>query len=330
MSKSRVTAWLAVVLTVLALGLSGAKQVQAEEITFQALTPWTPKFLYSKPLLMFADRVNEQLKGELQIKYIGYSDVVPTLEQFEAVRNGVIDVVLSATSYFRGQLPVAGLTQLTKVRKSVMRQNGFYDAMRKLYLDRVNLVYLCEFGGMPGGDQRYYLRDKITTPDGFKGLKMRTAALYVPHLKALGAVPINMAPSEMYTALERGVVDGLGWGRVGIMNFALQEVTKYVIDHPVYTSNTPILINVKSWNKLSASTQNKLGEICAQLETDWEELVAEAYKEEDKKLKAAGMEFIRFDKAGEEKFNRLAYEAGWAEFTAFDAEVVKKLRPLIE
>ena len=327
--SGRVAGWFAVALVAAALAMP-AGRAQAEEITWKALTPWTPDFLYSKPLLMFADRVNQQLPGKLHVKYLGYSDVVPTFEQFEAVRNGVVDTVLSATSYFRGQMPIAGITKMTKVRKAVMRKNGFYDAMRQLYLERVNLIYLCEFGGMPGGDQRYYLNVKISKPEEFKGLKMRTSPLYVPHLKALGAVPVNMKPTDIYTALERGVVDGLGWGRVGIMNYALQEVTKYVIDHPVYTSNTPILINLKSWNKLPSDVQDKLEEICAQLETDVEEMLAAAYTEEDKKLKAAGMEFVRFDKAGEDLFNRLAAEAGWAEVTSDDAEVVKKLRHLIE
>jgi len=327
--RVRAIGWVFAAVAAALLALPGSR-AQAEEITFKALTPWTPNFLYSKPLLMFADRVNEQLPGKLHIKYLGYSDVVPTSEQFEAVRNGVVDTVLSATSYFRGQLPIAGMTQLTMVRKSVMRKNGFFDAMRQVYKERVNLIYVAEFGGMPGGDQRYYLVKKITTPEGFKGLKMRTAALYVPHLKSLGAVPINMAPSEMYTALERGVVDGLGWGRVGIMNFALQEVTKFVVDHPVYTSNTPILINLKSWNRLPADVQGKIDQIGAQLETDVEEMLAAAYLVEDVKLKEAGLEFIRFDKKGEEMFNRLAYESGWAEFEKHDAALVKKLRHLIE
>ena len=212
--SARVAGWFAVALVATALAMPGGR-AQAEETTWKALTPWTPDFLYSKPLLMFADRVNQQLPGKLHVKYLGYSDVVPTFEQFEAVRNGVVDTVLSATSYFRGQMPIAGITKMTKVRKAVMRKNGFYDAMRQLYLERVNLIYLCEFGGMPGGDQRYYLNVKISKPEEFKGLKMRTSPLYVPHLKALGAVPVNMKPTDILhrDRARRGRRPRLGAGR---------------------------------------------------------------------------------------------------------------------
>ena len=55
-----------------------------------------------------------------------------------------------------------------------------------------------------------------TTGLDLTGKKMRTTPLYTPFFKAMGATTKNISPAEVYTALERGVVDGLAWPEGGV------------------------------------------------------------------------------------------------------------------
>ena len=80
-----------------------------------------------------------------------------------------------------------------------------------------------------------WFKQKIGSIGDFKGLKIRASQAYVSHIKSHGGTPVIMKPSEMYIGLERGIVDGLGWPRMGLRDYALQEVTKYILNVPFFT-----------------------------------------------------------------------------------------------
>ena len=95
-----------------------------------------------------------------------------------------------------------------------------------------------------------YLNKKITKPD-LTGLKIRITPVYRDFFQALGATVVQTAPGEVYTALERGVVDGYGWPITGIFDLGWQEKTKYRVDPGFYTAEVSILVNKSAWDKLS-------------------------------------------------------------------------------
>ena len=79
-----------------------------------------------------------------------------------------------------------------------------------------------------------YLTKPITKPD-LTGFKIRITPVYRDFFTALGATVVQTAPGEVYTALERGVVDGYGWPIGGIFDFGWHEKTKYRVDPGFYT-----------------------------------------------------------------------------------------------
>jgi len=317
-----------VALSIVALVQASHKQAQAEEVTLKAIAPWAASVFFTKPLLVYQDWVNSELKGKVQIKYLGASDVVPAFEQFEALRNKVVDLQLGSPGYFTGQLPIVQATQFSTRSKAELRKNGYFDILKKIYHDQTQIVLLAETGGIGGQDFRYVFKNKITKLDDIKGLKLRASQTYVPHMKALGASPVIMKPSEMYTGLERGIVDGLGWARMGLRDFALPEVTKYILNVPFFTVQTPILMNLEAWNKLPADAQRKMEELGEKLETWSEEYYAKAYKNEDVKLKEAGMVFVRLSAAEEKEFLRRAYDVSWRKIVSADPVLGPKLEQL--
>ena len=92
----------------------------------------------------------------------------------------------------------------------------------------------------------------IRTLEDFKGLKIRTASQpgVINALKIFGAVPVTMAVSESYSALERGVVDGtvLPWEALSVFNQA--ELLKYSTEADFYTTAMMIVMNKRKYNSL--------------------------------------------------------------------------------
>jgi TRAP-type transport system periplasmic protein len=67
----------------------------------------------------------------------------------------------------------------------------------------------------------------------------------------LGAEPVTLPPSDIYLALERGTVEGFTWPVYdGFINFGWQEVSKFMVAHPLYRNGTSIAVNLRKWNTL--------------------------------------------------------------------------------
>ena len=302
---------------------------QAEPIILKGTTPWIADYSLSQPYFMLQKLVTERLKGKLVISYLGGAEVIPPFEQFEALRNGTVDVIVGVAAYYTGQIPEASAILLARKSPSELRGNGYYDIMKDLHAKQ-GVVYLSNVGGSPNKGFRMYSKAKITSPADFKGKKFRVSPVYVPLVKALGGVPVNMKPSDVYTALERGIVDGYGWAYLGVKDFGWYEVSKYVIDHPFYSLDTSILFNKKVWDGLPADIRAELEKIGIELEVAVEKRREQENVKEDKILKNVGMEFITFPDSVAKTYVEAAYTERWKKLMSKSPELGKKLRALSE
>jgi len=310
-----------------ALALSGAVFAQ-QPITLRGITPWTPDYDLSKGFFTFQQLVNEKLKGKVQVTYVGGPEVAAPNQQFQALKNGVVDVLLGAAAYYRTEVPMAWAVQFVEKTPPELRKSGWYDVMRKIHMDQGGVVYLANTAA-GGGAFRIYMAKKIDKPD-FKGLKIRVSPVYTPLVTALGGAPISMAPGEIFTGLERKLVDGFGWTYTGIDTMGLQEVSKYVIDHPFYSLDTVILMNKSVYDKLAPDVRKDLEEIAAETERRHGAYMQASLKKEDEKLKKLGLEFIKFSPADAERYVRTAYDAGWKDFAEKNAASIKANPGLLE
>jgi TRAP-type transport system periplasmic protein len=308
---------LALIVTLAAAGSVVAQQ----PITLRGITPWTPDYDLSKGFFTFQQMVNEKLKGKVTVSYVGGPEVAAPNQQFQALKNGVVDVLLGAAAYYRTEVPMAWAVQFVQKTPPELRKSGYYDLMRKIHLDQGGVIYLANTAA-GGGAFRIYMARKIDKPD-FKGLKIRVSPVYTPLVNALGGAPIAMAPGEIFTGLERKVVDGFGWTYTGIDTLGLHEVSKYVIDHPFYSLDTVVLMNKAVYDKLPPDVQNVLNEVGAELEVRHSAYMAEQLKKEDAKLRKLGIEFLKFSPADADRYVKAAYDAGWKDFAEKNAAAIK-------
>ena len=143
-----------------------------------------------------------------------------------------------------------------------------------------------------------YLNKKIDKLD-FTGLKIRVTPVYKDIVEALGGTTVTTAPGEVYTALERGVVDGYGWPITGIFDLGWEKVTKYRVEPAFYSVEVGVLVNLDVWKGLNDAQKKVLSDAALWLEGLDSENDALIKAERDKQAKA-GIQPIEFSAGGQQ------------------------------
>jgi TRAP-type C4-dicarboxylate transport system substrate-binding protein len=191
---------------------------------------------------------------------------------------------------------------------SEIRKNGGFEYMAKLYDQKLNAIFLARH--IDNNPFHIYLNKPISKID-LTDLKIRITPVYRDFFQSLGATVVQTPPGEVYTALERGVVDGYGWPITGIFDLGWHEKTKYRVDPGFYSAEVSILINKDTWAKLNDKQKKVITDTAAWLEAQ----AAETEKEnaaDIAKQKAAGIQVIEFKGADGVAFRTKAYDTGWA------------------
>jgi TRAP-type C4-dicarboxylate transport system substrate-binding protein len=299
-----------------------ASTASAQEVTLRGISSFAEKTFYSRGFERFIDKVNADGKGVIQITYIGGPKAMPPFEVGNALKNGVVDIANATGAFYTNVFPEADAWKLTERPMAELRNNGGFAYMAKLYDEKMNVVFLARH--IDNNPFHLYLTKPITKPD-LTGLKIRITPVYREFFQALGATVIQTPPGEVYTALERGVVDGYGWPITGIFDLGWHEKTKYRVDPGFYSAEVSILINKASLAKLNDAQRKVILDAAAWIEAQ----AAETAKEnaaDIAKQKAAGIQVIEFKGAEGEAFRAKAYETGWAGIIKQSPEHGPKLR----
>jgi TRAP-type C4-dicarboxylate transport system substrate-binding protein len=294
----------------------------AQEVTLKGITSFAEKTFYSRPFEKFIDKVNAEGKGVIQINYIGGPKAMPPFEVGNALKGGVVDIVNVTGAFLTNLMPEADAWKLTERPMSELRKNGGYDYMAKIYDQKLNAIQLART--IDNNPFHLYLNKPITKAD-LTGLKLRITPVYRDFFQSLGATVVQTAPGEVYTALERGVVDGYGWPITGIFDLGWHEKTKYRVDPGFYSAELSILINKATWNRLNDAQKKILTDNALWLEGQAQDTIKEN-EADTAKQKAAGIQVIEFKGAEGAEFRAKAYEAGWAGIIRQSPEHGPKLR----
>lgn len=284
--------------------------------------------VWGKPYDFLAEEVARLSNGELEIEYAGGSDVIGGFDAPEAIANGVFDMSHSANSYFAGAVPASISLASGNASPEALKSAGVIDAYADMVMQQRGVKVL----GMPltGVGYVFQVRGNPAELSYFKGKKIRSIPLYDPILEALGATPVTTSPSEAYTAMERGVVDGLGWPDIGLLDFKFYEQAKFVMMPDFYQLRTVTLINPNSFNGLPTELQNVLMEASASADAIGNKWAKEKRAAEHTEMEAAGVEFISLSDAEGAQFRALTEEKLWDKVTELAPDDAAKLKPLYD
>lgn len=307
------------------LAMAGlACAASAQETTLRLVSAFAENGIYVQRLQPWIQKFNAEGKGVLQINFIGGPKAIPPFEAGNAVKTGVVDIALSTGAFYTNVMPEADFLKLTQIPVAEQRKNGAFDAINKVWNEKGNMQYLARM--VENQPFHIYTNKKLDKPD-LTGQKIRITPVYRDFFQALNANVITTPPGEVYTALERGVVDGYGWPIGGIFDLNWHEKTKFRVDPGFYDAEVSLTMNLPAYKKLSEAQRNYLQKQLLALEAQnsfWAQYTTEEVARQAK----AGIQTIKFDAATAKAFRDKAYEVAWAGAMKQSPEVAKRFKPL--
>ena len=155
---------------VFSLGTAGEA---AAKTTIKAISAWGKNHSgVKKDYLPYIKRVNEMLQakypGEVEIKYIGGPEAVPTRDQPEALRAGTVDMYYGTAAYYAGIAPAANTTKLSQLTSQQEKDVGADAIYNEIHRQKLNAVYLGALGSQ--NPFQLYTIKKVTAPGQINGL----------------------------------------------------------------------------------------------------------------------------------------------------------------
>jgi TRAP-type C4-dicarboxylate transport system substrate-binding protein len=298
---------------ILAMSLATVCQASGQKITIKAVTAW-PKTVWEvgnfmKFMDIVKERVAKEYPGQLEIQYAGGPEVIPNQEQVEAARMGVVDMVFTTDGYYVSAVPEVNALSVSMLDGWEERAKGVNALLDKIHQEKVNCVYLGRLGhNLPF---TIYLTNPVKGLDDLKGLKIRCSPTLIGFLKKIGASPVVIPPPEVYTALERGVVDGFAWPAGLIRDWGWEKITKYVVQPGVYNGANVIVINKKKWDEIPGNLQKLLIQAEDDAARFAKQRAVDLIKNEEEALKKMGIQYIQLPPAEAKKLTDAAYSALW-------------------
>lgn len=317
------------VAAVLALAMGGlmASAAGAAEVTLKAVSGFNQGTNFSKNFERFIDKVNAEGKGVVQINYVGGGGkVMNPFELGNAIRSGVVDIGNLPGAFYTNLMPEADALKMVEASLRDLRPGPAWDFIDQLHREKANAFFL--------GRQKskvpfhLYLNKKIDKMD-LTGLKIRTTPIYRAFFASMGASLLRTAPGEVFTALERGVVDGYGWPIQGIFDLGWHEATKYRVDPGFYAAAVEILVNLDKWNGLDDRQKAVLLGAATWMEEVGDAEDLESNDKEDQRQRDFGIEVIEFSGDIGRAYLERAQVSAWDAIIKANPETGPKLRELL-
>ncbi|HOO90113.1 MAG TPA: TRAP transporter substrate-binding protein DctP [Syntrophales bacterium] len=294
--------------------IGGPATVQSAEKTYvlKAVSAFSQNDVALKGVPKLIEMVEKESQGRLKIKWLGGPEVTKAFDQPEALRTGLIDMILYIpTSYFKGILPVAdckGLSQLTSPQE---RKTGAFALWEEVFRKFCNAEHLGFW--VTDFEFEFFTVDKIASLSDFKGKTLRVMPLYAPFTKALGASPVVMPPPEIYTALQRKVVDGFMWLEMGITPLGWHELIKYRLSPKVFRGESTVAVNLDKFNSLPKDLQDILKKCMATMEIESDAILKEVLNKEEKLFDKMGIQVVTLPPEEAKTLVALSQDVTWAE-----------------
>jgi TRAP-type C4-dicarboxylate transport system substrate-binding protein len=302
----------------------------AEEVTLSLVSSWNVRQNFTAHFLQYIDAVNAAGRGVVQIEFKGGPEVIPQRQLLYALRRGVIDMAFGGMTYYRGLLPEGDAMFAGTITPMQARSNGGLDALQPYWEERINAHLI---GWMQSGiGPNFYLTEAPTFgPDGLldlSGLKIRTSPTNVELVNSTGARAVQIAVKEIYTAFQRGAVDGLAWPTIGFPDLGIDEYVHYRVDPAVLQLAITLQINLDRWNALSPEAQLILTRQAIIYEQKSRADLFAIMEREVAELDAAGFNSVQLEPDVAARWTRHAHQVVWDRFEARSPESAAELKPL--
>lgn len=279
-------------------------------ITLKAISAWSRITPDNYGLFDLIQQVNALGKGKVQIKYLGGPEVIPAPQQIDALKSGTVDIDWTSASYTTSLVPAASAMELSTLTSAQEKSMGVDKLWDQIYAP-ANAKFLLRGDGSPDTHFFLYTNKPVHSLADLKGLQIRVSPAYLAFVRALGAAPVSITPSEVYTSLQRGVVNGYGWPGYGVHTNGWDQYTKYMIQPGFYQVDNEGLMNLQTWNSLPKDVQDIFTQAEAKVEQDCAAHFSSLMKTDQANLKKEGVTILTLSPDVAKRYVSLAYSSAW-------------------
>ena len=299
------------IVTAVSVALLAAPQFAQGEQVFRAVSAFPKTNPLTQSFLRFIDKANKNSKGLFTIRYIGGPEVTKPREQPNAMRNGLFDMMYGPGPYYSGLFPEVDFIQFTTPAEA--HASGAFEMIRGVMKQKMGARFMGWFDSGLGLYLFTLTEPKRTASGGIDltGLKMRSSPAYRNFIKDLGGTAIVMSPRDIYTALQRGTIDGLGTGLQVLVDEKLEKFVKYRIEPPMSHTGIFMIMNQKVYDGLPKQARDLLDKLSADWEVESRAFQAKKEGEHKANLAAAGMKTITLQEPEGKKFVALFRKGVW-------------------
>lgn len=215
----------------------------------------------------FAKRVNEALEGKVEVKVFPNAQLYGDNQAIEALAAGFIEMAAPSSAKFVGSVPALQLFDMPFLFANLgvvhdVVDGAIGDEIRTMFKERGLGIKLLTFWDNAFKQFSCNVRP-LLEPKDFEGVKFRIMSSDVleAQMEGLGAVGLKLPFSEVYNALEQGVVDGQENTASNIYTKRFHEVQKYLTFSNHGYIGYAVIINQKFWNSLPAEYQETISTI---------------------------------------------------------------------
>ncbi len=311
------------------VALLGVARVEGVELRAVSFVPMRQNDPLMNIFQVWMDKVNKRAKGELKIKYLGSRNVIPANEQMDALRRGVVEIA-HTPAYHARAVPEVNFLSASTLPPDVERKIGLYAIVNAGHKEKVNTVYLGRVGSYPPNHFFLYSNVRVERLKDLERLKFRGNVTFNSLLKRLKITSIGMRSGEIYTGMERGLIEGYPT-TMFIMRHSLDEVTKYRIDHGFWNSNASNYINKDAFESLPKHLQTLLIEVSKEIEQeDAPKIMRRFIKEENRAQQAKGVKFLKFKSPDDKRIIEIANTDLWEKINKALPKKGPKVRRMLD
>lgn len=236
--------------------------ITQKKFEWRAVTTWPPNFpVIGEAVVKMAKDIEVISGGRLTIKVYGAGELVPAFECFDAVTQGAVQMAHGASYYWAGKLPSSVFFCTIPFGMNAQQcnawllQGGGLQLWEKLYGEFNLIPFPCGNTGVQMGG---WFNREINSVEDLKGLKMRIPGLGGEVMAKAGVSAMNMPGGDIYTSLERGVLDAAEWiGPYHDYVMGFHKVAKYYY-YPGWHepgSNLELFVNKQAFEQLPLDLQ---------------------------------------------------------------------------
>ena len=286
------------------------ESASAAETKLTLVYPFPDFLVYTKNCIALAGAINKKGKGVVQIKILPFNSI-KMFQQAPAASKGRVDLVCTPAAFYARAIPENEAVSTASSSVAQARKAGGVKILDQLHQKHMKLKYL---GWTTDGNKfRIYMKNPPKFgPNGlpnFSGVKLRDNPIYGAFFRAMNASTHNLPATQVFAALEKGVVDAAAWATYGLRGLKWDKFLRHAVVPDFYATDIGWIINLKRWQGLSSKAKGIIQSTVKEYEVINKKILQKLQKEEKAALIKGGMKFHKVPKP--EKYLKLAVDSAY-------------------